>query len=276
MGMTVDPVGGDFAQAQLPEETAPATPTIMDEEAPALPEATRGNDARMLNPDPPQPSPLVGEPNSRERKVAYARQRLAKLGLQDDEGVWSNHLADLFDAKILSNQMKANKAHTVGAISSFIPALTRVHAMGRGLAAQNNMMKQYEAEAKAKGIDLTEDPHYLTMKRQAAFGQQKYMQQLEAVDQMYDALQKDGIDFGQEGTITPLSVRMLLSDIKSGVKKLGPGKAKGAPGGAGSMAASGEVADAGSGAEGEGTPVDTDGDGLPDVLMPDEFLAMNQ
>ncbi len=263
LGLTVDPLQSTFETAQAPDDTLT--------DAPAIVQATSSQVARppasAIAPQPAAgpPAEMMGAPGSRERKVAFARQTLSKFGLQDDDGVWSNHLADLFDAQIQANQMKQHKAETLGAISSFLPAVTRMYAMQRGLQAHNDMMKEYEAEAKAKGIDLADDGHYLTMKRNAAMAQQKLIQQLKAVDQMYgDLTDKHGIDFGNEATVTPLAIKMLLTNIKSGKTKLPGAKGSSVSPQAGAAPMAGESG---------GTPVDTDGDGLPDVLMPDEYLA---
>ncbi len=283
LGLEVEPLESQFSSSQAPSALLTGAPDITQE--PAMPSAPMSAppqaSAQALAPASAAPVqdaaapggiPLVGEPGSRERKVAFARHALQKFGMKDDDGLWSNHLADLFDAQIQTNQMRQHRAETIGALSSFLPSVTRMYAMQRGLQAQAQMMKQYEAEAKSKGIDLTGDEHYLTMKRSAAMGQAKLMQQLEAVDQMYgDLADKHGIDFGQEGTVSPMAIKMLLTDIKSGRKRL-PGKKGGAvPAGAGGLA-SGGTGPIASSDEG-GTPVDTDGDGLPDVLMPDEYLA---
>lgn len=278
LGLEVDPLESQFAEAQAPSAAMMSAPAMMQEQAlPAAPMAAPAQpSAQALAPASAAPPDnglqLVGEPGSRERKVAFARHALQKFGMKDDDGLWSNHLADLFDAQIQTNQMRQHKAETIEALSSFLPSVTRMYAMQRGLQAQSQMMKQYEEEAKSKGIDLTGDEHYLTMKRTAAMGQAKLMQQLEAVDQMYgDLADKHGIDFGQEGTVSPMAIKMLLTDIESGKRKPSMKKGGAAPAGAGGMASgdAGLLADAGEG----GTPVDTDGDGLPDVLMPDEYLA---
>lgn len=280
LGLTVDPLESQFTDSQAPASALTSAPAITQD--PALPSASpmaqpAQASAQALAPAQaaaaPGGIPLVGEPGSRERKVAFARHALQKFGMKDDDGIWSNHLADLFDAQIQTNQMKQHKAETVGALSSFLPSVTRLYAMQRGLQAQSQMMKQYEEEAKSKGIDLTGDEHYLTMKRTAAMGQAKLMQQLEAVDQMYgDLADKHGIDFGQEGTVSPMAIRMLLTDIKSGKRKPAAKKGGAVPAGAGGMA-SGGAGPIASEDDSGGTPVDTDGDGLPDVLMPDEYLA---
>lgn len=263
LGMTVQPFEGQYQENMVPEaaqEPPQATPAALSPQSMAVAPA-----------EPAAPPQLIGAPGSRERKVAVMRSRLAKYGMKDDEELWSNHLADLFDAKIQADQIKQHKAHTIGAISSFLPSVTQMYGLQRGLAAQNDMMKQYEAEAKAKGIDLSGDEHYLTMKRQAATGQAKLMQQLEAVDQMYgDLKDKHGIDFGEEGAITPLAIRMLLSDVKSG--KVRPRNVPGGRNASPVSAGAGPLASNG-GEDPGGTPVDTDGDGIPDVLMPDDYLA---
>lgn len=279
LGLEVDPLESQFAEAQAPAAALTGAPAMMQDQAmSAAPMPTPAKaSAQALAPASAMPPdgggiPLVGEPGSRERKVAFARHALQKFGMKDDDGLWSNHLADLFDAQIQANQMRQHKAETIGALSSFLPSVTRMYAMQRGLQAQAEMMKQYEAEAKGKGIDLTGDEHYLTMKRQAAMGQAKLMQQLNAVDQMYgDLTDKHGIDFGQEGTVSPMAIKMLLTDLKTGKRKPPTKKSSAAPAGAGGIALgeAGPLADAGEGS----TPVDTDGDGLPDVLMPDEYLA---
>lgn len=276
LGMEVDPLESQFTESQSPAETMTEAPAITQE--PARPSAPMAAPASAQSLAPASAGPpagalaVVGEPGSRERKVAFARAALQKFGMKDDDGLWSNHLADLFDAKIQASQMKQHRAETLGALSSFLPSVTRMYAMQRGLQAQSTMMKQYEAEAKSKGIDLTGDEHYLSMKRNAAMGQAKLMEQLQAVDQMYgDLADKHGIDFGDEKTISPMAIKMLLTDIKSGKKRIPGKKGSAAPAGAGGLAASdaGPIASSNEG----GTPVDTDGDGLPDVLMPDEYLA---